>query len=416
MKHILLIISFIFSIQAEEQVIRIDDIESLVKQNLSEIKIANKRINQSQLQTDVELSRFGLKADIASSYSNLTSSRDNLSFAYSPESDERFSNALQLSHYIYGFGQKKWARAQGKNQTDKSLNQKKQLSRNLIFRARLSFWDQIFRKNLVVIANQRLKFREEEQQDTTGLFEAGTVNRVDLLQSQVNAIQSSNALRNSQGQLKKSLRNLQANIGLQNKTIILKEQLSTPKQMEKLFVSTEKRLLQGLNIQSYKLDSLVAQSRIEQIKALQKPELVGYASAGFEGYSAHEQDDGWQVGVSLNWNLIDGRRKQKLQIIEQENINANDYSIQIEIRERTRIYQGLLDEWESLYDQLYNQQRALDLAKENYEIAREQFRAGLIKLTQVSDINLQFFENQFRLISLQYDAQVIRENLLFLAQ
>ena len=414
MKFLFILFSLSFSALSADLDLHLNDLEALVKQNLSELKAAQIRITQSRLGRDVQMADFSFRADITSSYSLLTSSQDNFSFGYSPNSDERFSNALQISHYLYGFGRKKWIEAEASSNIDFARTQEKILTRNLVFKARLNFWSTLFAKASGDIAQQRLKLRLEEETDTKSLYEAGTLNRVDLLQSQVNALQSRNLLRQSTSRIQQNLRDLAASIGNQSDLIKTKGDLLKAKDLAKLFTELKNQLHSSYEISSLQINSAQSTSRIKQLDSFNKPELVGYGSVGTEGFSSHEHDDGWQVGVSLNWNLFDSRKRHNRQLIEHANIQANSHSIQAEVRERRRIYQGLHDEWTGLMDQLDNQALALMLAEENYTIARDQFRAGLLTLTQVSDVNLQFFENKFRLISLFYQSQIIKENLNFL--
>ena len=239
---------------------------------------------------------------------------------------------------------------------------------------------------------------------------------MDVLQTKVTKMQSLNTTRAQQSRLNESMFAFASSIGEVTAKIKSLETLVPPKNVEKLLVQVKTMLDKSLEIAILEADSNVSRTKIEQVKSEYAPELYGLASAGVTGPETDDLEDGWLVGVTLNWTVLDGKRRGSRQLFESKNILANDFSVKAEIRERTRIYLQLESQWESLAEQIYNEKKALEFAEENYKIAREQYRAGLLTLLQVSDVNLQLVESRYRLLSIIYQMQVLRENLLYLKQ
>jgi len=396
--------------------IKLDDIRSLVIKNLSEIRNSEIRIQQTEVNKDLRIARFKTQGDVTAGYENLFESSEPLAFGYDNDDDERLSSFLKISQYLYGFGRKKWALEEGLAEVKLSRLQNAMMIRDLSFKARLDYWSYIFEQAGLEVAKERLKLSEEEEQDTESLFEVGTLSRVDVLQTKVTKMQSLNTTRAQKSRLNESMFAFASSIGEVTAKIKSFETLVPPKNVEKLLVQVKTMLDKSLEIAILEADSNVSRTKIEQVKSEYAPELYGLASAGVTGPETDDLEDGWLVGVTLNWTILDGKRRGSRQLFESKNILANDFSVKAEIRERTRIYLQLESQWESLAEQIYNEKKALEFAEENYTIAREQYRAGLLTLLQVSDVNLQLVESRYRLLSIIYQMQVLRENLLYLKQ
>jgi outer membrane protein TolC len=396
--------------------VKLDNIRSLVIKNLSEIRNSEIRIQQTEANKDLRVSRFKTQGDVSAGYENLFDSSEPLAFGFDQDEDERLKSSLTISQYLYGFGRKKWALEEGLAEVKLSRLQNAMMIRDLSFKARLDYWSYIFEQAGLEVAKERLKLSEEEEQDTESLFEAGTLGRVDVLQTKVTKMQSLNTTRAQKSRLNESMFELASSIGEVHSKIKSLETLSPPTNVEKLLVEVKKMLDKSLEIAILEADSNISRTKIEQVKSEYAPELYGLASAGVTGPETDDLEDGWLVGVTLNWAILDGKQRGSRQLFESKNIIANDFSVKAEIRERNRIYLQLESQWESLAEQIYNEKQALAFAEENYTIAREQFRAGLLTLLQVSDVNLQLVESRYRLLSITYQMQVLRENLLYLKQ
>ncbi|WDE98304.1 TolC family protein [Lentisphaera profundi] len=396
--------------------LKLSDVRSLVIKNLSEIRNSEIRIQQTEATKDLRVSRFKTQGDISAGYENLFDSSDAYSFGFDEDEDERMNTSLKISQYLYGFGRKKWALEEGLAEVNLSRVQNAMIIRDLSFKARLNYWNYIFEQAGLEIANERLQLSQEEEQDTESLFEAGTLSRVDVLQTKVTKMQSLNTSRSQKSRLHESMIELASSIGLVNDTIKSSDALDPPQHMEKLLVQVKTLLDKSLEIALLEADSNVSQTKIEQVKSEYAPELYGLASAGVTGPHTDDLEDGWLVGVTLNWKILDGNQRNSRRLYQAKNILANQFSVKAEIRERTRIYLQLETQWDSLAEQIFNEKQALAFAEENYTIAREQYQAGLLTLLQVSDVNLQLVESRYRLLSIIYQMQVLRENLLYLKQ
>ncbi|MDD7984161.1 TolC family protein [Lentisphaera marina] len=402
--------------EAEPMQVKLDDIRALVVKNLSEIRNSEIRIQQTEANKDLRVSRFKTQGDVSAGYENLFDSSEPLAFGFENNEDERLNSSLSISQYLYGFGRKKWALEEGLAEVKLSRLQNAMMIRDLSFKARVDYWSYIFEQAGLEVAKERLKLSEEEEQDTESLFEAGTLSRVDVLQTKVSKMQALNTTRSQESRLNESMFEFASSIGKVHSKIKSIETLSPPKHVEKLLVEVKRMLDKSLEIATLEADSNVSRTKIEQVKSEYAPELYGLASAGVTGPDTDDLEDGWLVGVTLNWAILDGKQRSSRQLFESKNIIANDFSVKAEIRERTRIYLQLESQWESLAEQIYNEKQALAFAEENYKIAREQYRAGLLTLLQVSDVNLQLVESRYRLLSIIYKMQVLRENLLYLKQ
>ena len=400
----------------EKLELKLEDISKHVIANLSEIRNSELRIEQSEINKELRLSNFKTQGNIQAGYDNLVDGDNSMAFGFQLDEDERISSSFQVSQYLYGFGRKKWATEQGMAEINLSRLQNSMMIRDLTFKARINFWTHIFEKAGLNIAKERLKLAEEEESDTESLFEAGTLSKVDVLQTRVSKMQAKNTTKSQSSRLKKSMHELASSIGKVHAQIVSSTELTPPKNIEKLFVEVRAMLDQSLDIAIFKAESKISQTRIEQTQSEYLPELYGSASAGVVGPSTDDLEEGWLLGLTLNWAILDGKQRDNKALFETKNILANDFSIKAEIRERNRIYQQLWADWESLTEQISNERDALEYAEENYEIAREQYRAGLLTLLQVSDVNLQLVESRFRLLSIIYEMQILHENLLYLKQ
>lgn len=401
------------SFYAEDKV-KLDQVEELVKANMAELKAAELRVNQARTQKGIALTEFDFQVTGTAAADRLLASRND-SVSFSPFDKERYSSGVNVSKNLFSFGRNKATERLGFAQILESEIRKKLLYRDLVFRARLNYWEVLFQNESKALAMSLEDLRTKEQSDAEGLFEAGVSSKVDVLQSQVNRLSAKETVESSDLSLKQSHRNFSSSLGAVEKRFSIEGKLALPTDLEVLFKSTKETISESLEIDALLANNKASEAKIDQLEAQKKPELSANVSAGWAADEASDLEDAYQGGVAISWSIWSGNRFKRQQLFEKDNILANELSASTEVRERKRQLFRLQDEAKILKSRLAIEEQAVVLAKENYEIAREQYRAGLLTLTQVSDVNFQWIQSQFRYITLVYESQVLRENLLYLS-
>ena len=402
------------SFYAEEKV-SLESIEALVKKNMSELKAAELRVKQARTQKGIALTEYDFQVTGTAAADRLLASNNLSTFRFPPGEKEQYSTALNVSKNLFSFGRNRATERLGFAQILESEIKKKVLYRDLVFRARLNYWEVLFQNESKSLALDLEDLRSKEQSDAEGLFEAGVSSKVDVLQSKVNRLSAKDTVESSDLSLQQSQRNFASSVGEVEKSFSFEDKLQLPSDLEALFKSTKETISDSLEIDALMANNKSSEAKIDELEARRKPELFATASAGWAASEAQDLEDSYQGGLSVSWTIWSGNTLKRQQLFEKDNILANELSVLTEIRERKRQLFRLQDEAKILKSRLANEEKAVALAKENYEIAREQYRAGLLTLTQVSDVNFQWIQSQFRYITLVYESQVLRENLLYLS-
>lgn len=414
MYRVLTIIAISLLTASAQEKVSLAQIDALVKKNMSELKAADLRVNQARTQKGILLSEFDFQVRATAAADRLLASNNLSTFRFPRGEKEQYSTALNVSKNLFSFGRNTANEKLGFAQILESQIQKKALYRDLLFRARLKYWEVLFQNRSKSLAIDFEDLRAKEASDAEALFEAGVSSKVDVLQSKVNRLSAQDTVESSELSLKQSQRDFSSSIGEVEKRFDLEGELSLPTDLDRLFRTTNEMITESLEVDSLAANNKASKAKIEELEGRQRPELSASGSAGWAASEAQDLEDSYQAGLTVSWAIFSGKLYKRQQLLEKDNILANELSMMTEIRERKRKLFRLKDESEILKIRLKNEEKSMKLSKENYEIAREQYRAGLLTLTQLSDVNFQWIESQFNYVSLVYQSQVLRENLLYL--
>jgi outer membrane protein TolC len=194
-----------------------------------------------------------------------------------------------------------------------------------------------------------------------------------------------------------------------------------PKEMLQLEALKKSGLENNTGIQMAKRNLDIYQLGIKEINAERLPSLVvrsGYnynTSNSEAGFLQSARNNGYHYGAGLSWNLFNGN-----------DVNRRSSLAKIGEKTGTYVYKDSLLRFELNLQQAYNiyktnlalwhfEESNLEIAKQNYEIAAEQYGQGIISMNDLREAELIYLQNVDRLLLSKFNAKLSELDLLRLS-
>ncbi|MES2690831.1 MAG: TolC family protein [Bacteroidota bacterium] len=252
-------------------------------------------------------------------------------------------------------------------------------------------------------------------------FKAGKAAKTELLRAQVDLNTDKAALMRQENTLRNAKTNLNQLLARDlNTTFEVPDSISTYNtfKLEELLNKTSN---QNANLNVARSNERVSLLSIREIRAERMPTIQlrsGYnysrqqSEAGFLQYA---QTNGIHYGAAATINLFNGF-----------DVSRRLKNAQITLRQNQLIYQDSATRIQAAIQQAYNNYvlstRLLDfekenvkVARENFEIADEQYKVGVITSVELRDAQENLLASEIRLFTAQYDAKLNETELLRLS-
>lgn len=288
----------------------------------------------------------------------------------------------------------------------------KQQMENTLSRVAKAYLDALLAKEQLAIAEQVLSIGEKRLQVAKAKLEAGKSPKSELLNVQVNLQADKAAARRLEASYKNSKLNLLQLLGLQTSFNLELSDSWVSQEALSYEAFKESAMQQNSGIQLSKLSKELAQTQLGELKADRYPSLQlrsGYNYNKQEseaGFLQSSNNTGFHYGLGLNLNIFNGfdtDRKIGIAKINQKSAELlyKDSLLKLEI--------AVAQAYE-----MYAANRALFqfeesnvlLAKENFELAREQQANGLLSINDLRIAEVNYMQSMQRKFQAAYEAKL----------
>ncbi len=286
--------------------------------------------------------------------------------------------------------------------------------RDIVKGVKMAFDTVLLEQAVMDILTDRLRQRQNELDDAKDLREAGMVTSLDVRQAMLNLNFAQDALKEEETSYREALIDFNLSLGRSGEEDpwIPEGKLEEIPNMEILLGRLKTAFSNGklLDIVTKKNQADAAELSYEIAKGEGLPAVALVASGKMDGDELDETDESWNLGIQLNWNIFDGglvRAKTASALSELRMADEN-------LKKTEKMLAGEIEKIgitiRSYEERIRLQREAVNLSRQNYEDAREQYRAGTITLTQLGDFNLGYAEARFILQRLFFSRRGLLNN------
>ncbi len=389
----LLSFSFTFAITLQEAVKIAVKNQTKVINSTYDLKIADEEIRKAM---------SGILPSLSFSYSYVRLS-DELAYGFSPKTRQSFS--FDLNQTIFNkavFEALKTAKI--RKELQKAIYE--DVKREVIFRTKVMFYSLLYKRKVVEIRKENLKYWEENFKTVKDKYERGIIPRIELLRSKAELENAKAQYKEAYEDYKKSLEEFKAFLRLEKITepegeLSYKELNFNEKELLKKLYENNSTL--KVARENYKL----LKKRVDYEKSKYFPTANAFLS--YEGYTVQtfpERDQiwikGYTFGFSINWNIFDGFSREasisqaKYEKLKQlEKIKDLKYSLKAKLL-------SLLGEIESINSRIRAVKVALEASREALQLSTQRYKYGVATQLEVLDAVRNYNETLERLYFLYY--------------
>ncbi len=286
--------------------------------------------------------------------------------------------------------------------------------RDIVKGVKMAFDTVLLEQAVLDILTDRLGQRQKELDDAKDLREAGMVTSLDVRQAMLNLSFAEDALKAEETSYREALIDFNLSLGRSGEELpwIPEGKLEEIPDMDILFARLKTAFSQEdlLDIVTGKNKVQGAELSYEIAKGETLPELALVASGKTDGDDFDETDEYWNLGFQMNWNIFDGglvRAKTASALSDMRMADEN-------LKKTRKMLAGEIEKIgisiRSFEERIVLQREAVNLSRQNYEDAGEQYRAGTLTLTQLGDFNLDYAEARFILQRLFFSRRGLLNN------
>ncbi|MBP9689783.1 MAG: TolC family protein, partial [Bacteroidia bacterium] len=271
----------------------------------------------------------------------------------------------------------------------------------------------------VLLSKQQLKSTEDAVANseqrlklTTDKYNAGKSAKTEMLKAQVDLNTDKAALMRQTNNYQNAQTNLNQLLGRDlNIKFAVEEKIAEPKKYT-LDELMNKVSGQNTSLTIAKKNQQISMLNVSEIKAERLPTIQlkgGYnylRQQSEAGFLQSSQNNGFHYGAGLSINIFNGF-----------DVNKRLQNARLNLKSNELIYKDSLTRLQNQLQQSFNnyvlstqlitfEKENVKVAQENFDIANEQFKVGVITSIELRDAQLNLLNNQIRLLNAQYDAQI----------
>jgi len=364
--------------------IDINDAIGLAIENNYNLKKQTFIQKESKSNLDSFKGTFHPKLDINYNYQD----RDNPT---SSQTDQYSKVEAKLSYNLFKGFSDIYTLDSYKNLLSVSKYQLNAFKNDLILDVKTLYIDYLLKEKETKTQYEALKLYEQQYKDTNNMYTQGFVSRNELLEVEVEMLQSKQLYekaKTKQSIVKKSLNNLLGGV------LAKEEKITELKQESELTQQFDDTLLENRSeIKALKELILNYQNQAKAINGKFYPKVdleLSHSKHGdktIPNNTAFYKEPQTIAGVNISWNLYNGGsdRYKKVALIDK----LNQYKMELEDT-RLKItlqYEEAMDNFNVAKLNLITATKALEQAKENYQIIKNKVKEGIEKNTELIDAN-----------------------------
>ena len=239
-----------------------------------------------------------------------------------------------------------------------------------------------------------------------------------MLKAQVDLNTDKAALMRQENNYKNTLTNLNQLLGRDlNVNYTIAEKIPEPKAY-KLDDLLNKINGQNTNLMITKKNQQISLLSVKEIEAERMPSIQLRSGYNYNrqqseaGFLQSAQNNGFHYGAGLSINLFNGYDvKQRLQNARL-NLKSNELVYKDSLTRLQNQLQQAYNNYMLSTQLIYFEKENVKVAKENFDIANEQYKVGVITSIELRDAQLNLLNSQIRLLNAQYEAQINETELL----
>lgn len=333
---------------------------------------------------------------------------------YYGETGNAFSHTGSISMPIYQGGSLKEGRRSARyslSSADLSLENTMQ---DVRLQSTTYYFDVLQYRNLIEVYEESVRTLEEHLRSVNAQYQAGTVAKVDVLESQVELANAQQNLVTTQNRYDVAVAELNNYIGLPADTIIRPQDTLTYHKYDlKLNDCIAYALENRADAAMADYDVKRAESNKRSAKAGYRPTVSAEISKGIttEHAFSGKTTDQWTAGISASWNIFDGGVTSS-QVHQADAAIIRAQEVAAQTREQIQL------QVESYFLQLRAAEKniattyaSVNLAEENYRIAQVRYIAGVGTNLDVMDASRKLTEARYNYFTALYNYNTAKASL-----
>jgi len=332
------------------------------------------------------------------------------------ESYDHYGASARVEQLVWSFGRIQAALDARRALGTQGAAELRLAERDAAWRARRAVAGVQHAKALRWVAEERVAQRESELADAEDRHAVGAVSMLDVRESRLQLIEARNALIAAGLAVTQAHHELSAALALEDRELLVPGDLARPLDLGPLIEAARGNIAGGPEIAALRARSELSSAERAERRGEALPEVQVFGEWRTDGNELDDQEDQWQVGLSLSWSAFDGGSDwARSEAAARERVRLIRLSDEA-ARERLRQYDDLAAGIESLGPRIAAAEEAVELAEANYEDARDRYRQGVIDRVRLGQSNLEITEARLRLVNLVFREATAAYDLMRLAE
>lgn len=332
-----------------------------------------------------------------------------------PDHVNNYETKIEVLQPVYMKGKIYFGIKQAKEMEKASTYTLERVKQQVIFNLTQAFYGKILADTALEVTRKSYTRTKEYYETSRRFYENGMLVKSDLLVAQSFLLMNEGAIREAERQVEITRSLLQRVLGT-------KKEVGGPWNMpawgfrEDLAYYLDLGLEKRQDLRAMERYLLINEYEMKKAKARLFPEVSVFASYAQNGEDLFGDDgDGYAVGARVRLNLFNGFsdfnhiREQKSRYESLQN-KIEDKKLEIEVEVKDGFYSVL-----AAQKKLEAAKKRVEAAKEALQITQNRFKAGILKVTDLLDREVEEKEAELGLYKSQYDLIVSNAKLLFAA-
>lgn len=280
-----------------------------------------------------------------------------------------------------------------------------------------AYYDLANKENSYLAAIQSHKISKERYQRAKSKFDFGGSSSIDMLNAEVDLNTDEVNMKNAEIARDNSRRNLSQLLGMRPNTIFQVDLQCRLDNQLLLNNILDKASQKNASLLSADYQHKVAQKDEKISKAGMYPQVNLNSSYSFNrqengaGQLIFNQNTGYQAGLSLQYNLFDGKKNHiRIQNAKISSLIAEEQLMQTKEKMEIDVMNAFAD-YQNGLEIIQLDQKSLQTAELNFQRSQELYELGQMTVTQFREAQLNLFNTQIRASTNLYKAKVSEMNL-----
>ena len=332
-----------------------------------------------------------------------------------PDRVTNYETKIEILQPVYMRGKIYFGIKQAKEMEKASLHTLERVKQQVLLNLHRTFYGKALADTALAVTKKSYERTKEYYETSRRFFENGMLVKSDLLVAQSHLLMTEGAIRDAERQVEITKSLLQRILGREPEVESI---WSVPDYgfQDDLSHYLDLGLQKRQDLKAMERYLLVNQYEMKKAKSSLLPEISVFASYAQNSEELFGSDgDGYAVGARVRLNLFNGFsdvnrfREQKSRYLSLQNKIA-DKKLEIEVDVKDGFYSVL-----AAQKKMQAAKKRVEAAGEALEITQNRFRAGILKVTDLLDREVEEREAELGLYKSQYDLIISNAKLLFAA-